>query len=102
MPTLQMERCGSSAALKRAEPLPSNKKMNALLKRMEDRREFLRDAARYPALACLAVVGIALGRRREGAPGDWPCLESPSCRGCGQLGGCTRPAALALKEKGRS
>ena len=64
----------------------------------QSRREFLRTAFRGGALAALAAVGVALGRRAWLNRQDHECVNQGVCRGCAALDGCVLPQALSMRQ----
>ena len=71
------------------------------------RRDFLRAAARFAALAGIGTLAVRLlGRRRWSRPGGrtpaaggQTCVNDGYCRACGAFTGCGLPAALSAKQR---
>jgi len=61
------------------------------------RREFIRDAFRWPLLGLLAWLGIRLGRRSWRGEAAGACPQQRLCRGCAALDDCGLPQARNFK-----
>jgi len=66
-------------------------------KRGRNRREFMRDGARYSLLAGMAAVSALLLKRSGGKLTGQTCVNQGICSGCGAFAGCGLPAALSSK-----
>jgi hypothetical protein len=64
--------------------------------KVDSRREFFRDTARYSLLAAVGAV-VALTTRRRG-PGGQRCVNRGVCSGCGRFIACGLPQALSAKQ----
>lgn len=62
---------------------------------VENRREFLRSAARYGALGLMVAVSAVLGRSRLRGQ---TCVNQGVCGGCAVFNRCGLPAALSVKQ----
>ena len=62
----------------------------------QNRREFLRTAARGALLLGVGALGGALWYRRRELP---VCVNDSQCHGCGQFNGCGLPAAQATRQR---
>jgi hypothetical protein len=60
-----------------------------------NRRDMLRDGARYAALGGLAILSAKLGLRRSKAT---RCTLAPACGNCSALASCGLPQAEAARE----
>jgi len=67
------------------------------------RREFLRDAVRYPILIALGLVAGRLLARRASGPlhPDETCMNRGLCRDCRRMAGCPLPQAVMLRQAQR-
>ena len=74
--------------------------MNWLTTRCGNRREFVRDAARWALLAVIAAVSALLAATRRVALPDQTCVNRGVCSGCAVLTKCELPAALSAKVAG--
>lgn len=74
------------------------------------RRDFLRAAARFAALAGIGTLAFRLLGRRPGgrtpavdgrnpAAGNQTCVNDGYCRTCRAFAGCGLPAALSAKQR---
>jgi len=59
------------------------------------RREFLRSAGRYTALAVLGAVAAITARRKLAGQ---TCINSGICGGCNAFANCGLPQALSAKQ----
>lgn len=64
-----------------------------------NRREFLRDCARYPLLVGLGVLGVTLAGRRGDPASAAPCVKARVCRDCAAFAGCALPEAKAARQE---
>jgi hypothetical protein len=64
------------------------------------RREFLRDGARYAALAAVAAVTAVTVRPHSGGPTGQRCENAGPCGGCPEFGGCGLPQARSIRREG--
>jgi len=74
-----------------------NCRMNWMTTRCGNRREFVRDAARWTLLAAVAAVSALLAAARRVT---WPgqtCVNRGICSGCAVFVRCELPAALSAK-----
>jgi hypothetical protein len=71
---------------------------NLQLNKAENRRDFLRGAARYGLLAALVGVSARAARRDLRARADQRCVNRGICSGCGAFATCGLPAALSAKQ----
>ncbi len=71
----------------------------AFLSLPHDRREFLRNAMRYPLLAALALLGGRLVAQRTGPFSPGTCNPDGRCRACTSLNFCVLPPAQEFKNR---
>jgi hypothetical protein len=72
--------------------------LRVLPRRVENRREFFRAAARYSLLTLLATGAAVMGRKSVAA-GE-RCVNRGICSACGVFDRCGLPQALSAKEAG--
>lgn len=63
----------------------------------QDRREFLKSAARYSLLGGAMALAYALSLKRTGDPSN--CIKIGVCQSCAALRGCQQPQAQAERAK---
>jgi len=70
----------------------------SILKKVGDRREFLRTCFRNVTLTALALLagGLALRKHDDGA--KHLCINDGLCGGCSKYSGCILPQALSAKQ----
>jgi hypothetical protein len=71
--------------------------MNWLTTQSGNRREFVRDAARWALLAVVAAVSALLAATRRVTLPDQTCVNKGICSGCAVFAKCELPAALSAK-----
>lgn len=71
--------------------------MNWMTTQRGNRREFVRDAARWALLAVIAAVSALLAATRRVTLPDQTCVNRGICGGCAVFTKCELPAALSAK-----
>ncbi len=71
--------------------------MNWLTTQSGNRREFVRDAARWALLAVVAAVSALLAATRGVTLPNPMCVNKRICSGCALFAKCELPAALSAK-----
>lgn len=74
-------------------------KTNMSFKKNQNRREFLKNSARYFTLGGVSFLGIKLAADSIKSGSDPACEVNLPCRNCFKLGGCNEVKAVKMREE---